>query len=83
MNAEMKDLLNQARQKKLWLRGRYNNLWFTPDELEREQAMGSFRWGAVNWELCNPVDRLFQLKQIVERAQSELDDFKKRMINYG
>lgn len=37
----------------------YQNLWFTPEELRKEQWKGRFIWGACNWKLRKPYERYF------------------------
>ncbi len=48
---QLAPLFARARAEGLYFHGHYQNMWFSPDELEALQAQGEFRWGAVNWEL--------------------------------
>ena len=69
---ELSVLCDQAQRegKALWCH--YQNLWFTPAELRRENAAGRFLWSAVNWKLRDPAERTQELTADVERAQREL-----------
>lgn len=53
-DAALQSLIRQAREERKWLHCSYQDLWFSPTELEREWANGRFRWGAVNWTLRDP-----------------------------
>jgi hypothetical protein len=44
-------LFERARKENLCFHCNYQDLWFTPDELQDLQSDGQFRWGAVNWTL--------------------------------
>lgn len=51
----LKPLFKKAREEGLWFHCGYQDLWFSPDELEKMQTEeGRFIWGAVNWTLRNP-----------------------------
>jgi hypothetical protein len=41
----LQPLISQARVQGKWLHCAYQNLWFSPDELEAENREGRFRWG--------------------------------------
>jgi hypothetical protein len=55
-------MFEEARQKGLWFFSPYQQLWFSPDELQENQKNGRFCWGAVNWELRDPKERVEQLR---------------------
>jgi hypothetical protein len=80
----MKPLFEKARKEKLLFRCNYQDILFTPDELEERQSKGSFVWGAVNWELVNPIEILQDLEHATLRCKLKEDEFKKKMreINY-
>jgi hypothetical protein len=71
MNAEMQALFTEAEQKDMWLWCGYQDLWFSPAKLRKEQAAGRFRWGAVNWKLRNPKEKLAALDREAARITSE------------
>ncbi len=77
--AGLKPLFKKARAEGLWFRSSYQDLWFSPDELEAAQAAGRFIWGAVNWTLCDPADRLAQLTREYESARTAMVTFAKRI----
>lgn len=66
---EMRALIAKARAEKKWI---YSNTmageyWWSPDWLEEENTNGRFLWGAINFELRDPQDR-------VKQAQKRLDE---------
>jgi len=48
------ELIQEARLRGKALHSPYQDLWFTADELEKENAKGEFLWGRVNFELRDP-----------------------------
>lgn len=65
IKAGLAPLFERARVEGLWFWCRYQDLWFSPDQLAKEHAAGSFLWGAVNWSLRDPQERL---KEAIARA---------------
>ena len=47
-------IIAEARHQGKHIWNRYTGVCFAPDELERQNANGKFRWGSVNWELVDP-----------------------------
>lgn len=76
---ELQPLFDQAKREGLWFFCNYQSLWFSPGELQREQARGSFVWGAVNWQLRDPAERLLELKSRQESAADEITRLEKRI----
>lgn len=76
---ELMALLEKAKREGLWFHCNYQNLWFSPKELERDWANGHFRWGAQNWQLVNPAERRRELEQEVKSAVARLEDFERRL----
>ena len=68
----LQDLINQAREETKWLWCHYQDLWFSPDQLEEENRKGSFRWGPINWKLRDPSERVSEAKRRADRAAEEL-----------
>lgn len=73
------DLFEKARKDGLWFHCSYQDLWFTPDQLEAEQKAGRFRWGRVNWTLRDPHERLEQAHHRRDAAQSEVNRIERLM----
>lgn len=67
----MKPLFEQARAEGKWFWTRYQDIWFSPDQLAAEHAKGSFRWGPVNWKLRDPQERVNEAKARADAAQAE------------
>lgn len=75
----MEELFKQARENCLWFHSSYQNLWFSPDELQAHRANGRFRWGAENWKLRNPDERLKELADNIRKAKDEHEVFLSRV----
>jgi len=73
------ELIRRAERERLWLRCHYDDLWFSPAELRKANAAGRFLWGAVNWELRDPAEKLSGLAKRVVSAQREAEDFERRI----
>lgn len=76
----MKPLIERAKKEGKWLRCSYQDIWFSPSELENAQADGKFRWGPVNWDLFDPNDKVRSLELEIENKKRSLEEFKKRML---
>jgi len=68
----LKDLIEQARREGKWLWCAYQDLWFSPDQLEMHNAAGRFNWAPVNWKLRDPNERLEEAKRRAEYAEAEV-----------
>ena len=73
MGAPIKSI-TEARENRLLLFSPYRAVWFTPDELEAENAVGRFRWSDENWQLRPVHVYLAQHLRQLERAQAEYDE---------
>lgn len=68
---ELKALTEKARSEKKWLWCSYQDIWFSPDQLDAENAAGRYRWGAINWKLRDPAERVAEAKRRVDAATAE------------
>lgn len=68
---ELRKLTAQARAEGKWLWCHYQDIWFSPDQLDEQNAVGKFIWGPVNWQLRDPKERLAEAKARVDRANEE------------
>lgn len=75
-NESLGDLIRRAEQTGMWLWSRYQNLWFSPDALRRENAAGRFLWDAENFQLRHPCERRAQLEKRAQEAAADLLRFK-------
>lgn len=75
----LEPLFREARAKGLWFYCTYQQLWFSPDELAKEHAKGTFIWGPVNWMLRNPKELLTQLEGEIRAAQERYEYAKARV----
>ena len=76
----LSSLIEKARREGLWLWCIYQDLWFSPDELEAENRQGRFRWGETNWKLRDPQENIVALKQRVTSAECNLVEFQNRVV---
>lgn len=72
-DVEMAPLFAQAKAEGKWFWCHYQDLWFSPDQLRAEHATGRFRWGAVNWKLRDPQERLNEAMDRHRAASAEVD----------
>ena len=75
----MNQMFEKAKAEGLWFHSSYQDLWFSPKELEGQQLAGKFRWGPENWTLENPNVHLEELKRDAKRAQNAVIEFQNRM----
>jgi len=72
-------LIEKAERERLWLHCAYQDLWFSPAELRKENAKGRFLWGPENWELRDPAEGLARLRSRAADAKSEVERFEGRL----
>jgi hypothetical protein len=77
----LKPLFEQAEREGLWFYQSYTGLWLSPDDLRKEQSNGSYFWGACNWKLRSPIERLEQLTHDADRAIAEREKFRERILS--
>ena len=75
----LEPLFKQAEQEGKWFYISYQQLWFSPQELRKEQAAGSFVWAACNWKLRDPYVALQGLDQKIADARKDKLEFENRM----
>jgi hypothetical protein len=73
VRAMLQPLIQQARAEGKWLWTSYQDIWFSPDELDAQNANGKFLWGPVNWKLRDPGERLAEAEKRLAAAQREVD----------
>ena len=69
----------EARAKGLWFFCKYQNLWFSPDELAKQHNDGKFVWNVSNFTLRHPREGLQYLMQKSRDAEAEVQRFANRM----
>lgn len=75
-------MFNEARAKNLWFYhgGLSGPLWLSPNELQSFQEKGEYRWGASNWQLRDPQERLYELEVATTKLLTERKEFERRMV---
>ena len=76
---DLAPLFAEAEKTGKWFFSPYQSRWFSPAELAAEHAQGHFRWGAVNWRLRDPRERLQELEDKIGDIRREAESFRKRM----
>lgn len=81
--AALDAMFAKARSEGLWFfhGGMSGPIWFSPADLEAEQKKGSFVWGAVNWQLRNPIERVAEVDQAILALNTERASLLSRMAN--
>lgn len=70
----LKPLFDRAERYGQWFHCSYQDIWLSPKQLRAEQAAGRYVWGAENWALRDPYDRIREAEQVLVRAQESLDN---------
>ena len=68
-------LYEKAEKERLWFFCDYQNLWYSPKELRQLQSEGRFVWGAANWKLRNPMERVEEMEETIENLTKKYDAF--------
>lgn len=76
---ELVPMMAKAKAEGLWFHCNYQDLWFSPTELEDTWGKGRFQWGAVNWNLRNPQEYKAEAQRRVDVAKSELERIERRI----
>lgn len=79
IKAMMAEKILEARGQGLWLRCFYQDMWFSPDELEAAHAKDQFLWGPDNWELRDPLDRLESMRKSATNSLSAYREFAEKL----
>lgn len=79
ITADLQPLFDKARREGLWFFSPYADSWFSPDALEKEQANGRFRWGAVNWQLRDPREEVAALRRRAARLLKDAEEMERRI----
>lgn len=76
---DLEPLFEKAENEGLWFHCVYQDLWFSPEELRKEHEKGKFIWGAVNWQLRDPKEKLNELEAKKRGIEREIERFCNRM----
>jgi Zn-finger protein len=77
---ELGTLIEKAKCENLWFYNSYYNMWVSPTELAKKNKEGKLIWGANNWILRNPQEKVSELKREIEAIEDELIQFQMRML---
>jgi hypothetical protein len=78
----LQPLIAQARKEGKWLHSQYQDIWFSPDELEAANREGRFLWGAVNWRLRDPNEMVQEKAKVLKKAEQDYLNAQKRLSNW-
>ena len=76
----LRSLIQEARDRRMWLWCNYQDIWFSPDELEAMNKKGKCLWGPVNWKLRDGQENTIKLENLVKQAEDNLKDWKKKCL---
>lgn len=79
----LEPLFTEAERTGKWFYLKYQAMWFTPTELRVAHNNNKFVWGAVNWELRDPLERIRELKLHLFSLLDELENFTRRIASSG
>jgi len=68
-------MMERAKKEGLWFRSHYQHLWFSPEDLEEEWKNKKFLWGACNWTLLKPEERLSVINKKIKRLEEQKSRF--------
>jgi len=71
---QMDRMIQEAKERGLWLVSNYQQIWFSPRQLQVARAKGKFLWGPENWTLKPASDKIAQLKREQACLESEIAD---------
>lgn len=64
-------LMDKAEAEGKWLWCNYQDIWFSPKQLREQNRNGKFRWGAVNWHLRDPQEKIDEADRRAKAAADE------------
>jgi len=76
---ELQPLLDQAIREKKWFFCNYQQMWFSPKEIVEYWENNRFLWGASNWKLRDPQERLVEILARISGLNKEIVSIKSRM----
>ncbi len=66
------ELIKEARDKGMWIKVVYSNVWFSPDWLEAAVSRGDMLWGSSNFILSDPEELRRSHEQLIKDLQEDL-----------
>ena len=72
VKADLLNLIKKAREQDKWIWFTYQDLWFTPFELEEQINKGKFLWCLINWKLRDHAELLKELNSQVDNLQDRI-----------
>lgn len=79
----LRPMIEKAKECGLWFHCKYQDLWITPQQLEKHHAKGEFIWGVCNWELRDPNDKINQLLSNIRDIEKEIDYYNRKIKANG
>lgn len=81
----LKPLFEEAIEKGLWFYCIYQDVWFSPGELQEQHKRNKFVWGAPNWILKRPQELVQQYERQIDHCnrmiQQTHDRVAREMLN--
>jgi hypothetical protein len=79
---DYKELIEEAHDKKMWLKAKGLNLWVSPYELKLAWQMGKYLFPANYWELGKPHNYLKPYAEKKRKADNMYEYAHKRYVAY-
>lgn len=79
----MQPMIELARRDRLLLFSKYQDIMFTPDELDAAHREGRFVWGPVNWYTMTVDEVVERSARDLARKQEQHDKLVERVSGYG
>lgn len=76
---DLQPMFIEARKSKFWFKSTYQDLWFSPDELEEKHKNDKFIWGKVNWKLADPMELINRKEAEIKNLQLSLSELIKKI----
>jgi hypothetical protein len=85
IRSELEPLFIKAEKEGLWFWCAYVDIIIDPENLKLAQSEGHYLWGAVNWELVNPLNMRESLLKRATQLRREVDRIADRLwqIKHG
>lgn len=77
------ELIEQAKQEGKYLHCAYQDICFTPFELEDLNHQGRFCWGPVNWQLVTPDSLVADEQRMLRGVQKSIIRIEQRNAEFA
>lgn len=79
---ELERHIDKAEAEGKWLWCHYQDIWFSPAQLREQIRNKKFQWGAVNWKLRDPQERVEAANMRASLANAEAAKIEREVRAY-